>query len=144
MVRRVLSLAQRSKEVLSLFITCYYLGTLLGALGYDFASDCVIELTPHPVFNSGGVLSDRIGRIKTVMIAGLWGIFGTTLQVAAQNANWVLCARILAGVGTGGISAVIPVWSSELISHDHRGALIAFEMVINDLGISASCKSPTV
>jgi MFS family permease len=61
------------------------------------------------------------------------------MQVAAQNSNWMLCARILAGVGTGGISAVIPVWSSELVSHDNRGAVIAFEMVVNYAGISSAC-----
>jgi MFS family permease len=61
------------------------------------------------------------------------------MQVAAQNSNWMLCARILAGVGTGGISAVIPVWSSELVSHESRGAVIAFEMVVNYAGISSAC-----
>jgi MFS family permease len=60
--------------------------------------------------------------------------------VAAQNSNWMLCARILAGVGTGGISAVIPVWSSELVAHDSRGAVIAFEMVVNYAGISSACE----
>lgn len=53
----------------------------------------------------------------------------------------MLCARILAGVGTGGISAVIPVWSSELVAHDSRGAVIAFEMVVNYAGISSACES---
>ena len=62
--------------------------------------------------NSIGALSDKIGRNKAVIFASLWGLLGSSLQVAAQNAPWMLCARILAGVGTGGISAVIPVWGS--------------------------------
>jgi MFS family permease len=53
----------------------------------------------------------------------------------------MLCARILAGVGTGGISAVIPVWSSELVAHDSRGAVIAFEMVVNYAGIFSACET---
>lgn len=61
--------------------------------------------------------------------------------MAAQNSNWMLCARILAGVGTGGISAVIPVWSSELVAHNNRGAVIAFEMVVNYAGISSACET---
>lgn len=52
----------------------------------------------------------------------------------------MLCARIIAGVGTGIISAVVPVWSSELVSHDMRGAVMAFEMVVNYAGISTACE----
>ncbi|KAN0116906.1 general substrate transporter [Hyaloscypha variabilis] len=100
-------------------VAIYYLGTLLGAL-------------------MGGWVSDKIGRNKTIIFASFWGLLGSSLQVAAQNSNWMLCARILAGVGTGGISAVIPVWSSELVAHDSRGAVIAFEMVVNYAGISSA------
>lgn len=61
-------------------------------------------------------------------------------MASAQNANWMLCARIIAGVGTGIISAAIPVWGSELVSHDARGAVMAFEMVVNFAGISTACQ----
>ncbi|MCJ1304698.1 hypothetical protein MMC08_007511 [Hypocenomyce scalaris] len=106
-------------------VAIYYLGTLVGAL-------------------MGGALSDRIGRNKAIIFGGFWGLLGSSLQVAAQNSNWMLCARILAGVGTGVISAVIPVWSSELVAHDSRGMVIAFEMVVNYAGISSACKSDAV
>lgn len=62
-------------------------------------------------------------------------------MASAQNSDWMLCARILAGVGTGIVSAVIPVWGSELVAHDARGGVMAFEMVVNFVGISTSCKS---
>lgn len=91
-------------------VAIYYLGTLVGALGI-------------------GALCDKIGRNYAVIFAGFWGILGQSLEASAMNANWMLCARVLAGVGTGGISAVIPVWGSELVSHDARGAVMAFEMV---------------
>ncbi|KAK3669859.1 hypothetical protein LTR78_010240 [Recurvomyces mirabilis] len=100
-------------------VAIYYLGTLVGAL-------------------AGGALSDRIGRNYAVIIAGFWGLLGQSLQAAAQNVNMMLCARILAGIGTGGIAAVIPVWGSELVGHDARGAVMAFEMTVNFAGISAS------
>lgn len=90
-----------------------------------------------------GALSDRIGRNMAIVFAGLWGILGQALEASAFNAPWMLCARILAGVGTGGISAVIPVWSSELVAHDARGMVMAFEMVVNFAGISASCEPAT-
>ena len=119
-------------------VAIYYLGTLFGALGYVAPT---IHLTCFSdILFSGGALSDKIGRNKAIIFAGFWGLLGQSLQAAAQNTNWMLCARVIAGIGTGGISAVIPVWSSELVAHDARGMVIAFEMVVNFAGISASCK----
>lgn len=83
-------------------------------------------------------MSDKIGRKKAVVFGGCWGLFGFPMQAAAQNANWMLCARILGGIGTGAISAVIPVWGSELVNLDARGMVMAFEMTVNFAGISAS------
>ena len=100
-------------------VAIYYLGTLIGAL-------------------AGGALSDRIGRNYAVICAGFFGLLGQSLQSAAQNAAWMMCARVIAGVGTGGISAVIPVWGSELVGHKSRGMVMAFEMTVNFAGISAS------
>ncbi len=100
-------------------VAVYYFGTLLGAL-------------------SGGALSDRIGRNYAVIAAGFFGLLGQSLQSAAQNAAWMICARVIAGIGTGGISAVIPVWGSELVGHESRGMVMAFEMTVNFAGISAS------
>ncbi|KAK4955690.1 hypothetical protein LTR10_006629 [Elasticomyces elasticus] len=100
-------------------VAVYYLGTIIGAL-------------------AGGALSDRIGRNYAVVCAGFFGLLGQSLQSAAQNAAWMICARIIAGVGTGGIAAVIPVWGSELVGHDARGMVMAFQMVVNFSGISAS------
>ncbi|KAJ9616391.1 hypothetical protein H2200_000109 [Cladophialophora chaetospira] len=100
-------------------VAIYYLGTLIGAL-------------------MGGAVSDKIGRNKAIIFGAIWGIFGTSLQSAAKNSNWMLCARILAGIGTGVVSAVIPVWGSELVSHDSRGMVMAFEMFVNYAGISTS------
>jgi MFS family permease len=85
-----------------------------------------------------GALSDRIGRNYAIIVAGFFGLLGQALQSAAQNVNWMLCARVIAGVGTGGITTVIPVWGSELVGHDARGAVMAFEMTVNFAGISAS------
>ena len=85
------------------------------------------------------MVSDHIGRRKAIFFGCLWGLLGSSLMASAQNANWMLCARVLAGVGTGIVTAVIPVWGSELVSHNNRGAVMAFEMVVNFAGISTSC-----
>ncbi|KAK5453627.1 hypothetical protein LTS15_006814 [Exophiala xenobiotica] len=100
-------------------VAIYYIGTLVGAL-------------------MGGAMSDKFGRRKAIFFGGIWGLFGQSMQVAAQNANWMLCARLLAGVGTGSIGALIPVWGSELVAHNARGMVMAFETFVNFAGISTS------
>ncbi|TKA46151.1 hypothetical protein B0A54_02958 [Friedmanniomyces endolithicus] len=98
-------------------VAVYYLpGTLVGAL-------------------FGGWLGDRYGRITTIGIATLWAIVGATLQCSAQNANWMFCARVFNGVGTGILNAITPVWATETASHTSRGAFVSIEFTLNIFGV---------
>ena len=98
-------------------IVCiYYLGTSIGTL-------------------LGGWISDHIGRIKTVLIGCFFVLLGASLQTSAQNVPWILCARIVTGMGTGIFNGILPVWSAETSHPDIRGALIAFEFSLNYIGI---------
>jgi len=97
-------------------VSIYYLGTLFGAL-------------------LAGILGDRIGRIKTMMLGSLWVLVGAALQASAQNITWMLCARVINGIGTGFLNAIVPVWSAEVASHTSRGAFIASEFTLNIFGV---------
>ncbi|EPQ55990.1 general substrate transporter [Gloeophyllum trabeum ATCC 11539] len=97
-------------------VSIYYLGTLIGCL-------------------MGGILGDRVGRLKTMLLGGLWVMFGAALQCSAQNIAWMLCARIINGIGTGYLNAVVPVWSAEVSTHTSRGAFIALEFTLNIFGV---------
>ncbi|KAF9461376.1 general substrate transporter [Collybia nuda] len=97
-------------------VSIYYLGTLLGCL-------------------MGGVIGDRIGRLKTMLIGGVWVMIGAALQCSAQNIAWMLCARIINGIGTGHLNAIVPVWSAEVATHTSRGAFIALEFTLNIFGV---------
>ncbi|PFH50092.1 hypothetical protein AMATHDRAFT_145891 [Amanita thiersii Skay4041] len=97
-------------------VSIYYLGTLLGCL-------------------MGGVIGDRIGRIKTMVIGSVWVILGASLQCSAQNIAWMLCARIINGIGTGHLNAIVPVWSAEVATHTSRGSFIALEFTLNIFGV---------
>jgi MFS family permease len=63
-------------------VSVYYLGTLVGAL-------------------AGGKFSDMYGRIKSIALGAAWAILGASLQCSAQNHNWMICARLINGIGTG-------------------------------------------
>ncbi|GAB1739680.1 hypothetical protein NU219Hw_g4624t1 [Hortaea werneckii] len=98
-------------------VAVYYLpGTLIGALW-------------------GGWLGDRYGRIFTIAFATLWAIVGAALQSSAMNADWMFCARVFNGVGTGILNAITPVWATETASHTSRGAFVAMEFTLNILGV---------
>lgn len=97
-------------------VSVYYLGTLVG---------CLI----------GGSLGDRVGRIKSIGIAAVWGIIGASLQCSAQNATWMICARLVNGIGTGILNAIVPVWASEISEYQSRGAFITMEFTLNIFGV---------
>ena len=45
------------------------------------------------------------------------------------------CARIINGIGTGYLNAIVPVWSAEVATHTSRGAFIASEFTLNIFGV---------
>ncbi|KAA1475741.1 general substrate transporter [Dentipellis sp. KUC8613] len=97
-------------------VSIYYLGTLIGCI-------------------PAGIIGDRLGRIKTMIIGGVWVLIGAALQSSAQNLGWMLAARVINGIGTGFLNAIVPVWSAEVASHTSRGAFIAMEFTLNIFGV---------
>ena len=92
---------------------------------------------PGTLFGSflGGWFGDRYGRILTIAVASIWAIAGATLQCSAQNANWMFCARVLNGIGTGILNAITPVWATETASHTSRGQFVSIEFTLNIFGV---------
>ncbi|KAE9390425.1 general substrate transporter [Gymnopus androsaceus JB14] len=97
-------------------VSIYYLGTLIG---------CLIA----------GILGDKMGRLRTMFIGCLWILVGAALQCSAQNLAWMLCARVINGIGTGFLNAIVPVWSAEVATHTSRGAFISLEFTLNIFGV---------
>ncbi len=72
-----------------------------------------------------------------MFIGCLWVMVGAALQCSAQNLAWyvrasmflsrlirihrMLCARVINGIGTGYLNAIVPVWSAEVATHTSRG-----------------------
>ena len=71
-----------NEALLGGIVAVYYAGTLIGAL-------------------MGGYVGDKIGRIKCVVVGCVIALFGAALQTAAQNVAWMICSRIITGIGTG-------------------------------------------
>ncbi|KAM0559966.1 hypothetical protein ACHAPJ_003920 [Fusarium lateritium] len=97
-------------------VSVYYLGTLVG---------CLI----------GGSIGDRYGRIKAIFVGAFVAVIGATLQTSAMNVEWMICARLINGWGTGVLNAIIPVWATETAEHKSRGQFIAIEFTLNIFGV---------
>jgi MFS family permease len=97
-------------------VSVYYLGTLAG---------CLV----------GGSIGDRYGRIKTIFVGAAVGVVGAALQCSAMNAEWMICARLINGWGTGILNSIVPVWATETAEHKSRGQFIAIEFTLNIFGV---------
>ncbi|KAI4281971.1 MAG: hypothetical protein L6R38_003285 [Xanthoria sp. 2 TBL-2021] len=97
-------------------VSVYYLGTLLG---------CMV----------GGWIGEKVGRIKVMALGCVWAIIGASLQTSAMNADWMICARLINGIGTGMLNVIVPVWATETASHTSRGQFVAIEFTLNIFGV---------
>ena len=97
-------------------VAIYYLGTLVGCL-------------------MGGPFSDRYGRKKTVVVGCCWAFVGAILMTCAMNSSWMLCARIIAGIGTGHLNVAVPVWSAETAPFESRGRFLGVQFMLNVGGV---------
>jgi MFS family permease len=71
-----------------------------------------------------GLLSDRIGRVRTLQITILWFAFFTCVSGFAQNFEQLFVARALMGLGFGGEWAAGAVLMGEVIRAEHRGKAV--------------------
>lgn len=71
-----------------------------------------------------GIMSDRIGRVKTLQITILWFAFFTVLCGFAQNFEQLLWARGLMGFGMGGEWTAGAILIGEVIRAKDRGKAV--------------------
>jgi MFS family permease len=71
-----------------------------------------------------GILSDRIGRVKTLQLTILWFALFTVLSGFAQNFNQLLVLRGLMGFGMGGEWTAGAILMGEVIRAKDRGKAV--------------------
>jgi len=95
-------------------------------------------------------LGDKIGRKRTIIIAGIIWVIGSTLQCAAmvscffsgsnytffffslnksviQSRGMLVAGRIISGISVGLSSAIVPIYQSEITAPAIRGRVIALQ-----------------
>lgn len=78
---------------------------------------------------------DKLGRRKSIAMSCAFVIVGGLLQASSFSLPHMIVGRIIAGLGIGQSTAVVPMWQAETSKAEHRGKLVALQMVMVIFGI---------
>ncbi|EWC48834.1 hypothetical protein DRE_00139 [Drechslerella stenobrocha 248] len=84
-------------------------------------------------------ISNRLGRrIAMILLCGVF-LIGNTVQVASVRAWYQMAiGRFICGLAVGGLSVLVPVYVSETVPKQIRGALVATYQLFVTMGILTS------
>ncbi|GMI85499.1 GLUCOSE TRANSPORTER 1, plastidic GLC translocator [Hibiscus trionum] len=129
----------------------YHLGVVNGALEYlakdlGIAENTVLQgwvvstLLAGATVGSftGGSLADKFGRTRTFQLDAIPLIIGAILTATAQTVQTMIIGRLLAGIGIGISSAIVPLYISEISPTEIRGALGSINQLFICIGILAA------
>ncbi|GAB7345179.1 hypothetical protein MBLNU457_3562t1 [Dothideomycetes sp. NU457] len=85
-----------------------------------------------------GRIGDILGRRKTILYGAIIFVFGGAFQSFATGMPMMLVGRIIAGLGVGALSTIVPVYQSEISPPHNRGKLACIEFTGNITGYAAS------
>ncbi|KAF2811641.1 uncharacterized protein BDZ99DRAFT_507997 [Mytilinidion resinicola] len=85
-----------------------------------------------------GRVGDIIGRRKTILYGSLIFLVGGACQTFANGMPMMMLGRIIAGLGVGALSTIVPVYQSEISPPHNRGKLACIEFTGNISGYAAS------
>ncbi|KAI5283411.1 hypothetical protein KEM54_002152 [Ascosphaera aggregata] len=85
-----------------------------------------------------GKIGDMIGRRRTILHGSIIFFVGGLLQTCATGIPMMLLGRIVAGLGVGALSTIVPVYQSEISPPHNRGKLACIEFTGNISGYAAS------
>ncbi|RKF64997.1 Sugar transporter STL1 [Erysiphe neolycopersici] len=85
-----------------------------------------------------GKVGDIIGRRKTILYGSIIFFTGGALQTTATGISMMLLGRIIAGIGVGMLSTIVPVYQSEISPPHNRGKLACIEFTGNITGYTTS------
>ena len=115
-IKKDFSLSAGMEEIV---VSSVLLGSLAGAVG-------------------GGILADRLGRRKLLIITAMVFGLGAIGAALAPDTAWLIVARIVAGIAIGVASFVAPLYISEIAPVDIRGKLVSINQVALTSGIVIS------
>jgi sugar porter (SP) family MFS transporter len=84
---------------------------------------------------AGGVLTNRFGRRKLIILAGMIFALSAIGTALAPTIPWLITGRVVSGLAMGLASFISPMYIAELVPAKVRGALVAVNMLAITTGI---------
>lgn len=81
-------------------------------------------------------LGDILGRRKNIFLAAALQLVGAILMGSSYSLGQFIVGRIFIGLGTGGITATVPIWQSELSRAESRGSHVSSFGIYCGAGLS--------
>jgi MFS family permease len=78
--------------------------------------------------------SDRLGRRKTILLACCIFVIGGVIQTAGVVIAMLYVGRLIAGIGVGFLTMIIPIYQAELAHRKIRGKITSLQQLFNALG----------
>lgn len=85
-----------------------------------------------------GRIGDILGRRRTILLGSIVFFIGGALQTFSNGMPMMMLGRIVAGLGVGALSTIVPVYQSEISPPHNRGKLACIEFSGNICGYAAS------
>ena len=98
----------------------------------------ILEVGAFIASISVGRIGDMIGRRRTILYGSIIFFVGGGLQTFANGMPMMLVGRIVAGLGVGALSTIVPIYQSEISPPHNRGKLACIEFTGNVAGYAAS------
>ncbi|MFY9936972.1 MAG: sugar porter family MFS transporter [Silvibacterium sp.] len=84
---------------------------------------------------AGGVLTNRFGRRKLIILAGIIFTASALGTALAPTIAWLIAGMVVSGFAIGIASFISPMYIAELVPANVRGALVAVNMLAITTGI---------
>ncbi|MFP7255610.1 sugar porter family MFS transporter [Terribacillus goriensis] len=85
-----------------------------------------------------GRVTDKIGRKKTIIAAGILFLIGALSAGLAVNVTTMVIARVILGLAVGCSTTIVPLYLSELAPKEKRGSLASLNQLLITIGILSS------
>ncbi|EPE34774.1 MFS general substrate transporter [Glarea lozoyensis ATCC 20868] len=81
------------------------------------------------------IFGERLGRKKCIGTGAVIMVLGAILQATAYSRAQMIVARVVSGIGMGGINSTVPVFQAEFSPKATRGLYVCMQLSTLNLGI---------
>ena len=84
---------------------------------------------------SAGAVADRVGRRRTILLAGMLFVAGSLIEALAPDAYVLVLGRVVIGFGVGVASVAAPLYAAETAPARFRGRMVSLYQLAITIGI---------